>query len=227
MKMDIFQWTWVWASSKSWWWTRKPGVLPSMGSQRVGHNWVTFTYMWNLKRTPNLQIQRTDLWLPEAGKGKRWRNWVKEVKTYRCPVISEFWGCNVQPGDYSSLQSLSRVWFFVTLWTAAHQASLSITNSQSLLKTMSVESVIPSNYLILWHPFLLLPSIFPNIRVFSNESVLSIRWPKYQSLSFSILPMNIQDWFPLGLTGLLSRVFSNTTVTVNNTILYIWKLLRE
>ena len=114
------------------------------------------------------------------------------------------------------------------------QASLSITKSQSLLKPMSTESVMLSNYLILWHPFLLLPSIFPSIRVFSNESVLYIRWPKYWSLSFSILPMNIQDWFPLELTGLislqskgLSRVFSNTTVTVNNTILYIWKLLRK
>ena len=120
----------------------------------------------------------------------------------------------------SSVQLLSSIWLFVTPWTAAHQASLSITNSRSLLKLMSIESAIPSNHLILCCPFLLLPSIFPSIRVFSNESVFHIRWPKHWSFSFSIvLPMNIQDWFPLGLTDWislqskgLSRVFSNTTV---------------
>ena len=78
----------------------------------------------------------------------------------------------------------------VTPWTAAHQASLSITNSWSLLKLMSIKSVIPSNHLILCCPLLLLPSIFPSIRVFSNESVLHIRWPKYWSFSFSISPSN-------------------------------------
>ena len=86
----------------------------------------------------------------------------------------------------SSVQSLSCVWLFVTPWTTAHQASLSITNSQSLPKLMSIESVMPSNHLILCHPLLLLPSIFPSIRVFSNESVLPVRWPKYWSFSFSI-----------------------------------------
>ena len=90
----------------------------------------------------------------------------------------------------SSVQSLSCVWLFLTLWTAAHQASLSITNSQSLLKLMSLESVMTFNHLILCRPLLLLPSIFPNIRVFSNESVLRIRWPKYWSFSFSISPFN-------------------------------------
>ena len=88
----------------------------------------------------------------------------------------------------SSVQSLSRVRLFATLWTAAHQASLSITNSQSSLKLMSIESVMPSNHLIFCHPLLLPPSIFPTIRVFSNESVLRIRWPKYWSFSFSISP---------------------------------------
>ena len=78
----------------------------------------------------------------------------------------------------------------MTPWTAACQASLSITNSRSLLKLMSIKSVMPSNYLVLCHPLLLLPSIFPSIRVFSNESVLCIRWPKYWSLSFSISPSN-------------------------------------
>ena len=124
------------------------------------------------------------------------------------------------PLPYSqSVQSLSCVWLFVTPWTAAHQASLSCTKSQSLLKLMSIESEMPSNHLILCRPLLLLPLIFPSIWVSSNKSALRIRWPKYWSFSFSTaLPMNIQDWFPLGWTGWislqskgLSRVFSNTT----------------
>ena len=86
--------------------------------------------------------------------------------------------------------SLSRVWLFENPWTAARQASLSITNSQSLLRFMSIKSVMPYNHLILCHPLLLLPSIFPNIRVFSNESVFRIRWPKYWSFSFNISPSN-------------------------------------
>ena len=87
-----------------------------------------------------------------------------------------------------SVQSLSHVRLFATPWTAARQASLSITNPCSLLKLMSIESVMPSNYIILCHPLLLLPSIFPSIRVFSNESALHIRWPKYWSFSFNISP---------------------------------------
>ena len=90
----------------------------------------------------------------------------------------------------SSVQSLSRVRLFATLRTAARQASLSITNTRSLLKLMSIESVMPSNHLILCYSLLLLPSIFPSIRVFSSESVLHIRWPKYCSFSFSISPSN-------------------------------------
>ena len=90
----------------------------------------------------------------------------------------------------SSVQLFSRIQLFVTPWTVACQASLSITNSWNLLKLMSIESVMPSNHLILFHPLLLLPSIFPSIRVFSNESVLRIRWPKYWSFSFSISPSN-------------------------------------
>ena len=86
------------------------------------------------------------------------------------------------------VQSLSHVRLFVTLWAAAHQASLSITNSRSLLKLTSIESVMPSNHLIFCHPLVFLPSIFPSIRVFSNESVLHIRWPNYWSFSFSISP---------------------------------------
>ena len=106
---------------------------------------------------------------------------------------------------FSSVQSLIRVQLFSTPWTAAHQASLSITNSQSLLKLMSIESVMPSNHLILCCPLLLPPSIFPSIRVFSNESVLHIRCPKYWIFSFSISPSNEYsglisfrlDWFGL------------------------------
>ena len=90
----------------------------------------------------------------------------------------------------SSVQSLSHVQLFATPWTAARQASLSITNSWSLLKLMSIESVMPPNHLILYHPLLLLPAIFPSIRVFSSESVLHIRWPRYWSFSFNISPCN-------------------------------------
>ena len=104
---------------------------------------------------------------------------------------------------------------FVTPWTAAHQASLSITNFRSLLKLMTIESVMPSNHLILCHPLLLLPSIFPRIRVFSNESVLHIRWPKYWSFSFSISPSNEysrlisfrMDWLDLlAIQGILKSL---------------------
>ena len=107
-----------------------------------------------------------------------------------------------------------------TPWTAARQASLSFTISWNLLKLTSIELMMPSNHLMLCCPHLLLPSIVPSMRVFSKESVLCIGWPKCWNLaSASVLPMNIQGWFPLGLTGLislpskgLSRVFSSTTV---------------
>ena len=103
--------------------------------------------------------------------------------------------------QFGSVQSLSRVWLFAISWTAASQASLSITNSQSLLKLMSIELVMSSNHLILCCPLLLLPSIFPSIRVFSNESVLHIRWPKYSSFSFSISASNEHS----GLISLQSK----------------------
>ena len=117
---------------------------------------------------------------------------------------------NMDAWPISSVQSLNHVWFFVTPWTAACQASLSITNSRSL----------PSNHLIFCHPLLLLPSIFPSITVFSNESVLCIRWPKYWDFSFSISPSNENlglisfrmDWLDLLQSEGFSRVFSNTTV---------------
>jgi len=127
---------------------------------------------------------------------------------------------------FSSVQSLSHVRLFATPWAAACQASLSITSSQSLLKLLSIESVMPSNHLILCHP-LLPPSIFPSIRTFSNESVLHIRWPKYWSFSFSISPSNEYsglisiriDWLDLlavqdTLKSLLQHDSSHTCIYV-------------
>ena len=118
-----------------------------------------------------------------------------------------------------AVQSLRRARLFATPWTAACQASLSFTISQSLLKFLFIESMMLSNHLILCHPLFLLPSIFPSIRVFSNESVLCIRWPEYWSFSFSISLSNEYSGFPLGWTSWislqsmgLSRIFSNTTV---------------
>ena len=109
-------------------------------------------------------------------------DWVPSLFTWNCHNIIDWL--------FSSVQLLSHVWLFVTPWTVACQASLSITNSQSLLRLMSIESVMPSNHLILCCPFLLLPSVFPSIRVFSNESALRIRWPKYWHFSFNISPSN-------------------------------------
>ena len=115
----------------------------------------------------------------------------------------------------------------VTPWTVTCEASLSITNSRSLPKLMSIRLMMQSNHLILCRPLLLLPPIFPSIRVFSNESVLPIRWPKYWSFSFTISPsVNIQDWIPLGQTGALcsprdsQEFFPNTTVkSINSSVL--------
>ena len=137
----------------------------------------------------------------------------------------------------SSVQLLSRVRLFETPWTATRQASLSITNSWNLLKLMSIKLVMPSNHLILYHRLLLPSSIFPSIRVFSNESALRIRWPMYWSFSFSISPSNEYsglisfriDWLDLLAVKGLSRVFSNTTVQkhqfkrVGNRFLRFWR----
>ena len=122
--------------------------------------------------------------------------------------------------QFSSVQLLSCVWLFATAWSAAHPASLSITNSQSLLKLMSIDSMMVSKYLIVCHPLFLLTSIFSIIRVFSNETALRIRWPEYWSYSFSISSSNEYSglisfgwtgWVSLQSKG-LSRVFSNTTL---------------
>ena len=122
-----------------------------------------------------------------------------------------------------SVQSLSHVGLFATPWTAACQASLSIANSRSLLKLMSIDSVMPSNHLIPCHPLLLLPSIFPSIRAFSNESALHIRWPKYWSFSFSISPSNEysglisfrMDWLDLfAVQGTLKSLLQDRSLRV-------------
>ena len=128
------------------------------------------------KAMPNLEstLKNRDITLPTK---------IHIVNAMVFPVVT--YGC-----EFSSVQSLSHVRLFAIPWTAARQASLSITNSQSSLKLMSIESVMWSNHLILCRPLLLLPSIFPSNRVFSNESVLCIRWPKYWSFSFSISPSN-------------------------------------
>ena len=139
-------------------------------------------------------------------------------------LLSFVWGKNLAlfnlSVQFSSVQSLSRVWLYATPWIIARQASLSITNSRSSLKLTSIESVMPSSHLILCHPLLLLPLIPPSIRVFSMSQVFT--WSGQNigvSALASVLPMNTQDWFPLEWTGWislqskgLSRVFSNTTV---------------
>ena len=121
----------------------------------------------------------------------------------------------------SSVQSFSCVWLFVTPWTAALQASLSITNSRSLLKLMSIESVMPSNHLILCRPLLFLPSIFPSIRVFSNELVLHIRWPKYWGFSFNISPSNSKGYWILERT-FLRKLFEYHISPSVTTSVYQW-----
>ena len=140
----------------------------------------------------------------------------------------------VRQNNFSSVQSFSRARLFGTPWTTARQASLSFTISRSLLKLMSIESVMPSNHLILCHPLLLLPSIFPSIRVFSNESVLRIRKPKYRSFSFSISPSNEYsglisfrvDWFAFlavqrTLKSLLQHHSSKASIEQGRTLIEI------
>ena len=135
----------------------------------------------------------------------------------------------------SSVQLLSRVLLFATSRIAARQASLSIINSQSLLKLMSIESVMPSNHLNLCHPLLLPPSLFPSIGVFSNESILHIRWPKYWSFSFSISPSNEysglisfrMDWLDLAVQGTLKSLLqhhSSNASTLRHSVFFIVQL---
>ena len=139
------------------------------------------------------------------GDSRGWDSWMESLteRTWVCASSGRRW--RTGKPQFSSIQSLSHVQIFATPWTEARQSSLSITNSWSLLKLTSIESVMPSNHLILWRPLFLLPSIFPSIRGFSDESALRIRWPKYWSFNFSIDPSSEYsglisfriDWFDL------------------------------
>ena len=164
-------------------WTGEPGGLHKVAkeSDRTEATKHAHTHTF-LPGNPGKHLQREEWDLSAFKHSKRLNNQNEgtQVKMLHRTIYKQF----------SSLQLLSHVWLFATPWIAAHQASLSITNSQSLTKLMPIESVMPSNHLILHHPLFLLPSIFPNIRVFSNESALHIRWQKYWIFSFNISPSN-------------------------------------
>ena len=137
---------------------------------------LSYTFSKIYQVTKSFYFSRNDFW--------NWLTWELHIFCYYVSVYPI-----IVSAQLSSTQSLSRVWFFATSWITAHEASMFITNTQSSLRLISIESVMPSNHFILCHP-LLLPSIFPIIRIFSNESALCIRWPKYWSFSFSISPSN-------------------------------------
>ena len=155
--------------------------------------------MSNSRSLPGCPRARSAHWQPGTGA----QGWISKEGTAPKCLGRQFPSAVLV--SFSSVQSLSRVWLFVTPWTAACQASLSVINSQSLLKLMRIALVMPSNHLILCYSLLLLSSILPSIRVFSSESVLRIRWPKYWSFSFSISPSSECsglisfriDWFDL------------------------------
>ena len=157
------------------------------------------------------------------------RDFTLEKEPYECPKYGWLWLWR-SLRLFSSVQSLSRVLLFVTPWIAALQASLSITNSWSSLKPVSIESVMPSNHLILCHPLLLLPSIFPSIKVFSNESALRIRWPKYWNFSFNISPSNEHpglmsfrmDWLLEGAKNLCIKWTLSREEAQRHRIICLW-----
>ena len=183
-------------------WTEKPGSLQSVGSPRDRHGWVINTTQGIIyvltKEMSDMQNSKkqfvSSLWhTMHCSNLVLWLFYVTAITNHK-DILS-----------FSSVQSLSRVRLFATPWIAARQASLSITNSQSSLRLMSIESVMPCSHLILCHPLLLLPSIPPSIRDFSNESTLHMRWPKYWSFSFSIIPSKKQPGLsPLEWTGWIS-----------------------
>ena len=170
--------------------------LETVGSD-LERNWSISREKWKRKEMMRSILEKTN-----SRKKRNLRNTITDsLKTRECYFERKK---NIQM-FVLLLFSCSVMSDSVTSRTAARQASLSITNSGSLLKLMTIELVMPSNYFILCCPLLLLPSIFPSIRVFPSESVLCIRWPKYWvSTSASVLPMNIQDWFTLGWTGWIS-----------------------
>ena len=197
--------------------TEEPGGLESMVSQ----SWSLSPISLNVQPPSTLfSVSMSFVWFGFDSTYK-WNNknilFLQTEHLYTYEHAYTHGGHELVTFQFRSIQSLSCVQLLVTPWTAACQASLSITNSWSLLNLMSIESVMPSNHLILCHFLLLPPSIFCSI-IFSSVSVPHIRWPNIGvSASVSVLPMNIQDWFPLGLTGLISlrskglpRVFFNT-----------------
>ena len=205
-----------------------------MGSQRVGHDWVTELNWFGTKGgipgswvVKNLPANARDMGsIPGLGRSL-WEGTDNPLQ-YSClgnPMDRGAWWAVVHGVARESdiVQLLSHVWLFVTPRTAACQPSLSITNYQSLLKLMSIKSVMPFNHLILCCPLLLLPSIFPSIRYFPVSQLSATGGQNIgASVLASVLPMNIQDWFPSGWTGWislqskgLSRIFSNTTVQKN------------
>ena len=178
--MDLTLQVPIWyCSLQHWPWLSPPGTFPTRHCFCFGSASSFFLQLF-LRSSPIAYWTPAE---PRLGGGSH-------LPVFICFCLSHYsWGSQGKV-QFSSVQSLSCVWLFVTPWTAAHQASLSIINSRSLLKLMSIQSVMPFNHPILCHPLLLLPSIFPSIRVFSNESVLHIRWPEYWSFNFSITPSN-------------------------------------
>ena len=202
----------------------KKGGMQYMPKISFPRRWLTQGDNHNFKGSP----QECWVWAPQqalqtknptlgrqvfkpSGIGVQWGLHMGESEGYRIKMslLKGAWKISValsETAQFSSVQLLIRVRLFATPWIATRQASLSITSSRSLLKLMSIELVMSSTHLILCHPFLVLPSIFPSIRVFSNELALRIR--SHQSIgasaSASLLPMTIQGWFPLGLPGLIS-----------------------
>ena len=161
-------------------WTEEPGRLQPMGSQRVGHDWTTLLHSLHSFHTLSLEKE-----LATHSSILSWRiSWTEE------PERPWFMGSQRIGHDWSDWARTQSCLTLTTPCTAEHHAFLSITNSQSFLKLMSIELVMPSNHLILYRPFLFLPSILTSIRVFSKESVPHIRWPKYWSFSFNISPSN-------------------------------------
>ena len=202
--------------------TGEPGGLPSVGLHRVGHDLAAAAVIQGRQTQVSGSEYReegTDLEKVlevKSGAFKVWNEWAQVSEKETLTMNPDFWLGWVSEW-FSSVQSLSCVWLFVTPWTAAHQASLSINNSWSLLKLMSIELVMPSisSSVI---PFSFCPQSFPASGSFPISQLFTLSGQNFEA-SASILPMNIQNWFSLGLTGLislqskgLSRVFSNTSV---------------
>ena len=189
-------------TSNAYYWEKETSLKRPFYCVLYDSNWMTFWKRLNYEDSRKIRNWRGD------GCIKR-----QSTEDFDCSESTLY-------DAVSSVLSLSHVWLSATPWIAARQASLSITNSRSLLKLMPIELVMPSSHLILCHPLLLLPPTTPSIRVFSNESTLCVRWPKYWSFSFSISPSNEHpglisfrmDWLDLLAVQGLSRVFSYTTV---------------